>query len=182
MANLWTIHSRAFFNDTIVTNEIAHSLFYPLCWNQTLSKRTRFEVFGFNETKLATCNCPSKVARLRFQQNNFLQSKNSCPIEPCWGKSLEDNIFKIWMVPKLRLLKTIKPIHKLGTSRPPNSICKEATNESLAIRWTLRVQRPLTYKLSWHALCALAKHFNEWVLNHAVIELQNSGATKRGGL
>ena len=31
MANLWTIHSRAFFDDTIVTNEIAHSLFYPLC-------------------------------------------------------------------------------------------------------------------------------------------------------
>ena len=30
MANLWTIHSRAFFDDTIVTNEIAHSLFYPL--------------------------------------------------------------------------------------------------------------------------------------------------------
>ena len=30
-ANLWTIHSRVFFDDTIVTNEIAHSLFYPLC-------------------------------------------------------------------------------------------------------------------------------------------------------
>ena len=37
MANLWTIHSRAFFDDTIVTNENAHSLFYPLWWKLPLT-------------------------------------------------------------------------------------------------------------------------------------------------
>ena len=31
MANLWKIDFRAVFDDSIVTNEIAHILFYPFC-------------------------------------------------------------------------------------------------------------------------------------------------------
>ena len=52
----------------------------PNIRNQTLSKRTRFEVFGFNETKLATLILPYAVLRTTsgciFARRLFMVSKN----------------------------------------------------------------------------------------------------------
>ena len=49
-------------------------------WNQTLSKRTRFEGFGFNETKLATLlcflQCALRMSRTRIL-GTLLQSLNA---------------------------------------------------------------------------------------------------------